>query len=171
MASYTDSVIGMRVWQAAKVVQSGNVWVGIGRTTAWNDTDTPPTPNPNATQIDGLVVLKKAEILSLVIPDPNGTIEHLGQKWSTVPLEDARSRTARWVYVATWLRYDEVPIVTFRQTGVFADVVLGDGVPPGKLVLLPEEVADLGFLLVLNNRSPINRAADQKELLEFVVEF
>jgi len=171
MASYTASVLSSRVWQAMQVVKNANVWIGIGRTAAWDEADAPPEPNPNATQLDELVALKKAETLTLIVPDPSGTIEHLGQKWGPVSVEEARQKNARWVYVAAWLRYDELPIVTYRQTGVFVDVQMADGVPPGKLVLLPEEIADPGYLLVLNNRSPISRAADQKELVEFVIEF
>jgi hypothetical protein len=171
MASYTASVIGSRIWQAVQLVQNGNVWIGIGRTTPWNDAETPPEPDPNATQLDELVALKKAETLTLVVPDSNGTIEHLGQKWSPVVIDDARTKGARWVYVAAWLRYDEVPVVTYRQSGVFAGVQLAAGVDPGKFVLLPQEIGDLGYLMVLNNRSPIARAVDQKEFIEFVIEF
>lgn len=171
MASYTDSVIGMRVWQALQVVQTGNVWVGIGKSTPWGDPDNPPEVNPLATSVDELIALKKAETLTLVVPDANGTIEHLGQKWRAVTNDAAMAERARWVYVAAWLRYDEAPIVTYRQAGAFVGVIPKPEVPSGKLVLLPEEVASFGYLIVLSNRSPIQRAVDQKELIEFIIEF
>ncbi|KLU66766.1 hypothetical protein DEAC_c14340 [Desulfosporosinus acididurans] len=171
MPSYTGSVIGMRIWQAAQVVQAANAWVGIGKNSSWGDTDTPPQVDPSTTALDGLIALKKAETLTLVVPDPNGTIEHLGQKWMPVTVADARTKQARWVYAAAWLRYDEVPVVTYRQTGAFLGVTRNANVDAGKLVLLPTEVSDLGFLAAVNNRSPIPRAEDQKELVEFIIEF
>ena len=169
--SYTASVIGMRIWQAVQTVLSANAWVGIGKNGTWGGVDDPPEVNPSTTALDGLVALKKAETLTLVVPDVNGTIEHLGQKWLPVVVSDARAKQARWVYVAAWLRYGEVPIVDYRQTGAFLGVTRNGGVDVGKLVLLPSEVADLGYLAAVNNRSPIPRAEDQKELVEFIIEF
>lgn len=171
MPSYTASVIGMRIWQAVQAVQAANAWVGIGKNGTWGDGDTPPQVDSTTIALDGLVALKRAETLTLVVPDVNGTIEHLGQKWMPVIVGDARAKQARWVYVAAWLRYGEVPIVTYRQTGAFFGVTRNGGVDVGKLVLLPAEVADLGYLAAVNNRSPIPRAEDQKELVEFIIEF
>ena len=171
MASYTASVIGMRIWQAVQAVLAANAWVGIGKNSVWGDGDAPPQVDSSTTALDGLVALKKAETLTLVVPDPNGTIEHLGQKWMPVVVSDARAKQARWVYVAAWLRYGEVPIVTYRQTGAYLGVIRNVGVDTGKLTLLPSEVSDLGYLGAVNNRSPIPRAEDQKELVEFIIEF
>lgn len=171
MPSYTGSVIGLRIWQALQMVQAANAWIAIGKTSIWGDGDAPPQINPATVAISDLVALKKAETLTLVVPDPNGAIEHLGQKWAPVAIGDARVKQARYVYVAAWLRYNEVPIVTYRQTGVLLGVSRNGNVDPGKLVLLPTEVADLGYLVAMNNRSPLPRAEDQKELVEFIVEF
>ena len=171
MASYTGSLINMRVWQALQVVEAANAWIGIGKNSAWNAEDTPEQIDPNATIISDLIALKKAETLTLVVPDEAGTIEHLGQKWATVAKDDARAKKARWVYVAAWLRYDEVPVVTYRQTGVYLGTEMKPEVAPGKLVLLPTEIHDAGYLAVMNNRNPIPRAEDQKELVEFIIEF
>lgn len=170
--SYTASVFGMRIWQAVQTVLAANAWVGIAKNSVWVNGDSDPSQvDSTAMALDGLMALKKAETLTLVVPDPNGTIEHLGQNWMPVVISDARAKKARWVYVASWLRYDEVPIVTYRQTGAYLGVIRNVGVDAGKLTLLPTEVADLGYLGAINNREPIPRAEDMKELVEFIIEF
>lgn len=169
--SYTSSVINMRVWQALSLVLSANVWIGLGRTSIWGTPDKPPEIDPLATELNEFLAFKKAETLALVVPDNEGEIEHLGQNWRTVSPVDARAENARHVYISAWLKYDELPVVTYRQTGVFVDVVLKETTPPGRLILLPNEVQDIGYLLALNNRTPVERAADQKELVEFIIEF
>lgn len=78
---------------------------------------------------------------------------------------------ARWVYVEAHLRYDELPLTQYRQIGVFSRLVKNDGVPAGKVALLPNEVRDPGILEVIDNRKVVNRQIDQKEHLSIVIEF
>lgn len=171
MPNYTATVIGSRIRQAVQTVINGDVWVGIGKTSHWGGDGMPPQVDSETMALTELVALKKAETINLVVPDPEGTIEHLGQKWAPVAINNARNKKARWVYIATWLRYGEVPIVEYRQTGAFIAPIRKSEVAPGKLTLLPTEIEDIGYLVAMSNRSPIPRAEDQKELVEFIIEY
>lgn len=167
----TADVVRLRIWKAQQLARSANIWIGYGKTSAWGNPDDPPDVTYGTTDIQELVALKKAEVVKLVVPDPSGTIEHAGTLWREVSIDNARSEGARCVYIATYLRYDEVPVVPFRQTGVYVDITRAEGVLPGKLVLLPGEIADHGYLLSVSNRTVLPRATDQKELIEALIEF
>lgn len=171
MPNYTATVVGNRIRQAVQTVEAADAWIGIARTSPWPGDGKPPQIDSQTMALSELVALKKAETITLVVPDPEGTIEHLGQWWMPVTVGEARNKIARWVYVATWLRYDEVPLVDYRQTGVFLAPIRKSEVAPGKLALLPTEIQDLGYLAAISNRKAIPRAADQKELVEFIIEF
>lgn len=172
MATKTDSVTASRVYQALQLVTKNDVWVGFGKTTTWGTNEPVPDVNQAAKTLDELQALKKAETLVLVVPDTNGTIEFAGKKYRQVAADKNSALTAgaRFVYVAAWLKYSEVPVVTYRQSGVFTDVVKKAG-SENKLILQAAEIQDPGYLLALNNRSPVTRETDSKELLEFLLEF
>jgi len=172
MATKMDSVTVSRVYQALQLVLTNNVWVGYGRTATWGTNEPVPDVNQASTTIDTLQAVKKAEVLSLVVPDATGTIEFQGQMYKTITATKASAIAAgaRFVYVAVWLKYAEVPVVTYRQSGVFAGLIKAAG-SEAKTILLPAEISDVGYLMALNNRSPIPRETDSKEFLEFILEF
>ena len=168
--SYTASVAGMRMFQALQLVRTGNVWIGIGKSTPWNETDTVPEVS-GASTLTEPIGFKKAEKLSFVVPEAEGDIVQFEQRWRQVPEEEGRQSLARWVYVAAWIAGDELPAVSYRQSAIVTGLTLAPETPPGKLAVTAAEVAEPGLSLVVNHRSPIHRAADQREFLEFIVEF
>jgi hypothetical protein len=178
LASNTSEVLTMKVYQAKKIVDDGMVFIGVGGLTPWatgtlpNGTTGEVVPKvAYDSQITDLVGMKKADLIHYVIPDNvNGTIEQLGQKWRILSEAEAIPQNCKWVYVQAWLNYDNFPIVTYRQTGVYTGVQLNDGVPVNKQILLPVDIKDKGFLLVMSNRSPMTRDVIQKESVEFIIE-
>ncbi|MFE1631040.1 hypothetical protein ACFLFF_30360 [Brevibacillus reuszeri] len=172
MASKTSDVKGMKTYQAVKLVKDGAVFIGVGKTTPWNENNPEKVPDVAYNQtISEFVALKRADQVSFILPDnTNGTIEQFGQKWRVVDEAEARDKDCRWVYVQAWLRYDEFPICTYRQTGVYAGTVLAQGVPINKQVVAIDQIADIGFLLTLTNQSPIEREATHRESIEYIVE-
>jgi hypothetical protein len=104
---------------------------------------------------------------SLILDTPSPSNFESG----TTVLGGARVEGARWVYIKTALAYDEVPIVEYRQLGVYSKLEKQDEVLPGKMALLPNEVKEKGILEVIDNRKPTPRHSDQKELLELILEF
>ena len=65
----------------------------------------------------------------------------------------------------------DLPLTTYRIIGVTTGLTRANGVPLGKLVLLPAEVYDHGTLEVLDARKPVPRQPSQKEVLEIILEF
>ncbi|MGM0883706.1 MAG: hypothetical protein ACQEXQ_22065 [Bacillota bacterium] len=168
--SYTASVAGMRAFQALHLVQTDNIWIGLGKPTPWNETDSVPEVSASA-QLSEPIGYKKAEKVRFVVPDPEGDIIQFEQKWKIIPDEEAMESFSRWVYIAAWIAGTELPAVSYRQSAIVTGLELAPETPPGKLAVTAEEVSSHGYALVVNNRSPIHRAEDQREYLEFIVEF
>ncbi|WP_309121552.1 hypothetical protein [Paenibacillus sp.] len=168
--SYTASVAGMRTFQALHLVRTTDVWIGIGKSTPWNEADSAPEVSGSSSLTEP-IGYKKAEKVRFVVPDAEGDIVQFEQRWRLVTEEEGRQSLARWVYVAAWIAGDELPAVSYRQSAIVTGLTLAPETPPGKLAVLAAEVGDHGLPLVVNYRSPIHRAADQREYLEFIVEF
>lgn len=159
---------------AYKLVNEDDIWIGIGRTTAWPDENEPPDPEITTQDIAEIVGLVLPETIGTVIPDENGEIEFPGYNWHmlTPPysLEEMIAQEARWVYISGWLMYDQFPVVTYRQECVYVDVVKAEGVLPGATVLLPAQVESYGTMLVFTNRKKVERSESKKEFVEFILE-
>lgn len=168
--SMTSSVTGMKTFQAVQMVRSNQIWIGIGKSTPWNEADEVPDVM-GGTTLQEPIGFKKAEKVQYVQPDENGTILQLGQKWKTITEEEAIQTLTRWVYVAAWLNMDELPTVSYRQAAVITNLQFKPETPIGSLAVKADEVANPGYALVVNNRSPIQRTADQREFIEFIIEF
>ena len=81
------------------------------------------------------------------------------------------AEVCRAVYLASWIRYDELPLYPYRIIGVFNRLEVQTGVNPGKLALLPSEVKRPGILEIAEYRRVTSRDQDQKEYISVVVEF
>lgn len=81
---------------------------------------------------------------------------------------------AKYVYVEAYFEYDEIPLTTYRQIGLFTHVK-----PDTKDILLSaefsttnqDEYTDLGILEVIDNRIPDTRDINKRELCSMIVEF
>jgi len=145
-------------------------WFVVGRTqTPWDDERNPPAESVDTMSLTEIGGLQKAQTVSLCYPDPGGVIEFNGQRYSLVSDDHVYDYDSRFLYCSTLLKFDEFPVVTFRQFGVLVGVIptLGN---EGKSVLLPGEVADYGKLIGYVNHPPIIRTAGSKNLLEIVIE-
>lgn len=150
-----------------------SIYFGIGKTTPWEDEYNPPTP-VNTDEMQEAAGYKKVESKFLVIPDEDGTGEltYRNTKWKIVPYDQALDRGARWVYISSYVAYNEFPIdMSYRQVGVFTGLTAKSSVATGKTNLLPSEVEDTGIPEVLDNRTPVYREADQREKLIVIIEF
>ncbi|MDQ0060131.1 hypothetical protein [Paenibacillus harenae] len=168
--SYTASVAGMRAFQALHLVRTDNVWIGIGKPTPWNESDSVPEVS-GSSQLSEPIGYKKAEKVRFVVPDAEGDIVQFEQRWKIISEVEAMQSFVRWVYVAAWITGTELPAVSYRQSAIVTDLELAAETLPGKLAVKAEEVGNHGYALVVNNRSPIHRTEDQREFLEFIVEF
>jgi len=108
--------------------------------------------------------------VSLCYPDPNGEIEFKGQRYRLVSDENAYEYDSRFLYCSTLLKFDEFPLVTFRQFGIYVGVVPKVGYED-RSVLTPDQVQDYGKMIGYVNHPPLVRTAGSKNLLEIVIEF
>jgi len=145
------------------------IWFIVGRTqTPWEDEQNPPEESVDTVMLEEIGGAIKAQTVSLCYPDPNGTIEFRGERYSLVDDANAYNYDSRYLYCSAMLKFDEFPVVTFRQYGVTVGLVPTSG-NEGKSVLWPEEVADFGKLIGYVNHPPIIRTAGSKNLLEIVI--
>jgi len=149
---------------------SESFWFVVGRTqTPWDDEKNPPIESVDTVFLAEVAGLQKAQTVSLCYPDPNGVVEFRGQRYSLVSDDRAYEYDSRYLYCSTVLKFDEFPVVTFRQFGLCVGVIPSVG-NEYKTVLLPDEVADWGRLIGYVNHPPIIRSPNSKNLLEIVIE-
>lgn len=178
-----SSVISGHVSRALDFYNTSNIYFGLGKTTSWSSESTPtsnPTNNdenpPEPTSTDTLQEVlgyKKVESKFLVYPSDEGEIECAGRKWKIVTdPADVYELGARWVYLASWLLYDELPTeYSYRQVGIFSGLVRSESVAAGKTALLASQVTDPGILQAIYHRKPVYRDPNQRELLTTILTF
>ena len=144
-------------------------WVLLGRSTPWVSEESPPDEDLYTTDIEEVQGAKKCDLVSLCIPSESGGIEFQDQSYTLVSDEDAYTSGARWVYFRADLKYDQFPVVTYRQTGLYLDLTPTEG-NEGKEILLPSEIQSNGILLYYRNHPPRYRTSDSVDVIEIVIE-
>lgn len=166
-----NSTVYGHVSRALEFLKHDDLFFCIGRTSEWPDEKQPPAVDVNQVDVEEQVAFKKVEEKKLVVPDPNGSIFYMGDRYREVQADQAKAEKARWVFVSTELSGNEVPLEDFRQVGLYSSTKLKSTVPVGKTAVLPNEVEDAGLLEILDNRKVTHRQEDQSEKLSLVVEF
>lgn len=165
------TTVGGHVARALDFVNKDTLYFGIGKSTPWQEDDIPEPPDILTSEVQEVIGYKKVEHAYLVVPDDNGDINYRDSRWRIVPPDQALAQGARWVYVDTYIRYTELPIVPYRVVCVISNLLPTADVAPGKTALLPNEVLDAGIVEVVDNRGAVNRQVDQREQLSMVIEF
>ena len=165
------STVYDHVDRAISFVNKTNLFLGIGKQTPWVDEDVPQVPSINTLTIVEPLGFIKVELQQLVVPDESGTIEYRDGNWKAVSEEDAFTLNSKWVYVSAYLKYAEFPLGSYRQIGLFSGLQRAEGVDVGQVILLPSEVADTGILHIIDNRKVTTRQEEQKEHINFILEF
>ena len=181
--SMSISTVAGHVSRAIDFYNNQNVYFGIGKSTSWSsdstpnssaltDDDNPPEPLPTDT-VQEIIGYKKVASKFLVYPDSQGQIACNGRKWKIcTDLTKAVELGARWIYLASWLLYDELPTYTsYRQIGVYSGLVKKADVAEGKTALLPTEVESPGVLQAIYHRKPVYRDDAQREQLISIITF
>ncbi|WP_316201626.1 MULTISPECIES: hypothetical protein [unclassified Bradyrhizobium] len=105
-----------------------------------------------------------ASTVEFVVPDPNGNLYTPGgERWSV------STGATRYLYVATQFDFLEASTETIREVGIFVDSVRAAGVPEGQLYLTPEEVAEPGYLLLLDRFAGIPRSPSSRQGFSYVL--
>lgn len=165
------------VSRAVAFFKEPEIFFGFGRQTPWSETgedeaEIPEAPSMAATEVEEPIGFKLVDRVHLVIPnEEDGTIAYKDSKWEIVSEDQAYNKNSRHVYIECTLRYDEIPLIDYRQIGILTGLKRETEVSPGKAALIPSEVADQGILQILDNRKPTVRQKDQKEQLSLIIEF
>lgn len=178
-----SSTVAGHVSRAIDFYNTLDLYFCIGKTTSWTSDstptsdiltsdDNPPEPTSTDTMME-VIGYKKIESIFLVYPNDKGEISCAGRKWKIVPnTNDAYSVGARWVYLSSWLKYDELPTEnSYRQVGIYSGLKKSKLVSAGKVALFPADVADPGILQALYHRKPVYRDINQRELLTTILTF
>lgn len=145
------------------------IWIAVGRTSAWTDENNPPDEDRNDSDITEIVGFKKADVVSLAKQDGGGAIEFNGQNYTLVSDGNAYTETARFVYIKASLEYDTFPVVTFRQTAIYADLTPASGHESDDPIL-PADVSDNGILRYYRNHVPRFRDNEIVDIIELVID-
>ena len=143
-----------------------SMWVGIGRTTPWDDENAPPVPDPTATEVEEIVGYKVYSEKYMVKEDPNGELIFNGKHYKIV--SDPDTELPNLLYIRFDLEPTDLPIVDYRQFGLFFGLTALPGYA-SNTSLLPDEVDSTGMLMAIDNRKVIHRSEDSREVIKFLL--
>lgn len=105
-----------------------------------------------------------ASSVEFVVPDDNGNISTPGGARWTI------STTAtRYLYCSVLFDYLEASAETIREVGIFVDGTRKAGVPEGQLYLTPDQVAEPGYLLLLDRFAGKVRSPSERQGFSYVL--
>ena len=161
------------VARAIDFYDKDDIYFVIGHTEAWDDEENPPVPK-NTDEIEDPAGYKKAESKFLCRPardEEHGEITYRGGSWKIIDREQALEEGARWVYVMSYIAYEEFSTdIVYRQIGLITGLKPTGG-KETEPALQPEDVENEGLLEVIDNREPVYRGIDQREQLSIIREF
>lgn len=165
-----------RTGRAVDFANNTNIWIGLGRTTAWDDEENPPTPSSSATTLDEPVLYKKANVVMVEEDSAEGTIlvyqGEILKKYSTIATSSAITAGISSVYVTTTF-FDtdfESPSITYRQTGIFSSLIAAEGYS-ADTTLTPDKVEYAGVLEWILNHEVVTVQSAQVDLVQVVLTF
>lgn len=177
-----------------------NLIFAIGRSTPWGekpgesggtlliDDTHPPYPSLDMTEIDEIIGYKRVNNKFFVIPDET-SVEPIvdGVHWRKItltnpPADEEAAKEAlialvkevrsRWIYLDFQIDPNDFVGFTYRQTGLYSGLKILPPATESMKVYSPEHIqTGSGILEVIQNRSPVTRQIDQRELVSVVLEF
>jgi hypothetical protein len=177
-----------------------NLMFAIGRSTPWGelpgetsddsliDDQHPPYPSLDAIELDEIIGYKRYLNKYFVIPDeasPDPIVD--GVHWRKIALdvppsdeeaarlaliEKVKTYKARWIYLDFQLDPNDFVGFTYRQIGLYSDLIVLPPATQSMRIYDPSNIqTGSGILEVVQNRAPVTRQIDQRELVAVVLEF
>lgn len=157
--------------RAKAFLEIPNLYIAIGRTSAWTDENSPPLEVPGTADIDEIIGMKPVTLRKYMVEDAiDGTVFWDNKIWRLLTIEDGLAASAIYAYVEAQIQYSELPLTGFRQVGLYSGTVLQPGVSP-LIAVLPSQIQSNGLLEAYSNRKVENRASDKTDILRFIVKF
>lgn len=149
-----------------------------------------PLPSLSTTQLTNVIGFKRFASMNFVVSDEAGVLTVGGITWTKVTgdtqedlIANALSQGARWLYIEAELETSEFSGETYRQVGLYSELEIDTTAVPGYATTLvytptqiirtgvdPDYVYD-GILEVFQNKYPVTRPTELKELFTWVLEF
>lgn len=165
------ATIGFHVRRALEFYNSDSVFFALAKRSEWEDPNNIPNPTTDSV-LEDVWAYKRVEARYLVVPDEeNGTITYKKTKWRVVSADRALEEKCRWVYLTSYIYYDELPLEMYHQIGIYTGLKLKSGIPVGSVNVLPDQVQDPGLLEIIDFRPGIGRSIDMREQLGLIIEF
>lgn len=148
----------------AKLVLSSPVHLAWGR----GDPNWDTTPVPELisdTELVDEIGRRAASVVRYCVPDENGSI--------IVPtgrFEESLEPT-KHLYMRFNFDFEDAPVATIREVGVFIGTETDTSLPPGKMYFEPEHIIDPGILLVIERIQKVERSPSVRQTFEFVITF
>lgn len=164
-------------------------WLGLGRTSEWDDEDNPPEPTGDESTLDELFgyVLSQVEVdwseedkkcVFAVEDEENYDFIYRDRYYRKVEDGNEYDEEATTLYFRINIDIEDFDSVEeFRQVGVFYDVVRDtDNTSSDATVLdydgtTDDDVDDEGNLYALSNVRAIERASDRSETIMVMIDF
>jgi len=159
------------------------------------DDNHPPYPSLDTTEIEEIIGYKPYNNMYFVIPDetspdpivdgvhwrkisvnanlPKNPLDYTDEQKSLL-INEVKSQKARWIYLDFQLDPTDFPNYQYRQIGLYSDLKIDSttgATSSLKIFNANMIVPGSGILEVVQNRSPITRSDDQRELIAVVLEF
>lgn len=177
-----------------------NLMFGIGRSTPWGekpgetsgtvliDEKHPPYPSLDMTEVEELIGYKRINNMFFVVPDET-SVEPIvdGVKWRKIAVSNpspdpevaktelinlVKQEKSRWIYIDAFLDPTDFVGFTYRQLGLYSDLKILPPATNSQIIFNPEHIqTGSGFLEVVQNRSPVTRQIDMREMISVVLEF
>lgn len=161
----------------AKAIKEQGLFLALGRGNPdWGNE--PPPDDPTRTELLDEIGRRAAQSVIYVTPDEEGSISvpinivHGGEgeapivEYSRYSVSDTPTRH---LYLTFSLDYADAYGETVRELGLFVGAVLKDGLPPGKMFFTLGDFDDPGLLFEIENREPITRQVNTREVFSWVI--
>lgn len=162
-----------RVDRAIEFMNGHTFWFGIGQnTTPWTNEANPPDEDDTVEILTEPIGYERviASDVFLVKLAETGEILFEDNYYTYVSEANAYTEGARWMYCRAEFVGNKHPLVSFRQYGLYIDLVPGTGYE-AYYTLLPSQVDDPGMLVTYSNCLAHPREATKREFLETIIQF
>jgi hypothetical protein len=126
---------------------------------------TPVGESVGASTLLNEVGRRKVSQVMYCVPDTSGGLIVPDGKFSP------SATPTKYLYLRFAFDFNDSPVDTIREVGVFVRTVPKPSVPSGQAYLLPAEVLTPGELVVIQHIAKIERSGAIRQQFEFVIEF
>ena len=149
----TQVTIIAQNYMARLLVQKANsIYVGLGKSSAWSDENTPPAESNTAIALDEPILYKKvttAELCRLTNVGETGGVIVGTDSYVVATTADMNNPDYRYLYCEVNISGADAGAISYREIGLFSDLTPNSGVT--KTTLLPADVSSTGTLLTISN--------------------